>query len=875
MKISRRDFIHAGCLAAAVTLCPHPIDAMRGGLVAYPNNPLLSQRNVLNLDFLSTFDYAFINHLLQATSFMSPAGTAFATTTNTWPSLLDANGYPNSSASTGNFGGAFNIPDVNNFSGPYVLTWNNDATVSLATAHGFVTFTEQNSNTTYTKNSNGNWTNKTGQTAYIVMDITASSPYDAGPQLIDITITSTGGTDGYATGFKFYRQADESDLLAGKVFRQAFKQPIVNLNPVAIRSMNWLGGNSDPNCRFENRTLPTNAGYWASSSGGFGANWVASPVYGVTSGVNQMTLAAASPTTANPKTTPVAMTHGEIVTCRIGSGMAGGGARTISSIANGPNPLVTCTASVPFSNGDTIVFPTVALTGSWAVLKYFPMVISNVSGSTFNINGIDSSSWGTYAFSGVGCCEFVTLNVAGRGTYPVVYPGGSGFISQFGNTYLNTNDYKTFTFDKTFASQTDGSGNWVPGAWINATVSSSAGGGMNGGVPIEIITALVNEVNEMSVAQGINNPVHLWMCVPAAAMMSMDPDYVSSSNWPVNAVNVVLNGANGYAGLTNAALLFLQQSNELWNGADTQTIYYSWRGFYRWPASGQGDVVDMTALRSVCMARDVKAAFPNNPRLKFILAGQAGEGSGSPANVFSPSSANYRVCYGYTYYNNDTLVTSGNWGTPISNYDAFAVAPYLDPPNSYWGGQFSTPTTGDSALYATGNPTSQATAITNFVAQVTSGAAGSPNSTIDIYCNPSNPAAGVISAIASGLPSGKPCINYEGAMDWPVSGTVGGYTMTAADETFVTAVINSSQWATAQLAFFNACATLPNFAMPSVYIEIGTWLPGPSGVSNQRWSFCAPDTYPLPIGSGAEGAALTAQNALWPALSSRNQALHI
>ena len=95
----------------------------------------------------------------------------------------------------------------------------------------------------------------------------------------------------------------------------------------------------------------------------------------------------------------------------------------------------------------------------------------------------------------------------------------------------------------------------------------------------------------------------------------------------------------------------------------------------------------------------------------------------------------------------------------------------------------------------------------------------------------------------------------------------------AADQIFVTAVINSAQWAAAQLSFFNACASLTNFAMPSVYIEIGAFTPGPSQASNQRWAFCAPDTYQLPAGSGAEGAALTTRNAPWPALSSRNQAL--
>src|SRR5262249_38965371 len=147
--------------------------------------------------------------------------------------------------------------------------------------------------------------------------------------------------------------------------------------------------------------------------------------------------------------------------------------------------------------------------------------------------------------------------------------------------YIAAGDYKTFIFDKAIAAQTDGEGNNVYGVWMFNDLGSN--NGHAGGVPLEICTALINEVNAMRPAQ----PVHMWINIPHLGLCSMDPDYAPSSNWGIQAVNTVLHGTNGFAGLASVAQLFIEYSNETWNSAGaafSQTFYCAYRGYLRWPA---------------------------------------------------------------------------------------------------------------------------------------------------------------------------------------------------------------------------------------------------------------------------------------------------
>jgi hypothetical protein len=901
------------------------------GLVSFAsivsaNNPLLSKRSVINIGFISAFNYAFINHYLSGDGSTSMFGTSFATTTPTWMQVIDAQGWPNTPGVSGlSFGGSIRIPSSSNFSRNYVITWSGDGEVVI----GGGTWSEV-SLVNATRVSNGRYRNTAGLVPKITVTV---SGLTSGPNLLGVQFLSTdpNSTGAYLKNFKFYRAADETDLLAGKIFRQAYKQYLVNLNPSALRFMDWLGGNRNLNNRFENRTLP--------GAGGYGSltNWVASPAYGnaTFTAANQYTLPAVS---TGARQTTASMVHGEIATCRIGTGMVRAGARAIAAITNA-NPGQVTSFAHGLNSGDVMSIAT-----SLAKLNLLPCTITVVDADHFTL-GVDTTSFGTFtpidtetgsttsggntitglpstalinlnqgvAVTGPGippgtyvgsktsstigmvdafgnpvsatatgggtffftktfANQFATLQVGSgndRTPYPVMFADGQTYASNFASAYIALHDYKTFYFDKTISGQNNSSGNPVFGVWIFNDLG--AANGHDGNVPIEICTALVNEINALAISQGVSNPIHMWMNIPVWGLSSMDPDYSAASNWAVNAVDVVINPSStirtsGYSALVNNASLVVEDSNETWNtggSAFSQTPYLAQRGFLRWPStSSPSDFASMYSLRSTVMARDVKAAFPGNARLKFSLGAQGFPG-------YSNGNLNNLRAVGTTSYLTDSLVVSGSFGTPISNHDAMHHASYFDPPDSY----FNTTTgtlccTDDNAMFngldnrpngggnylGAANPTQ---ALTNFVAQVVSGSGQSCNG----YCNPASPTAGLDQQFASAMVSfGKISIQYEGGTDWDPVRSGGAF------QTFLTAAINSSQWSSAQIAYFNATSSLTGTGMPSVYLMISDG--NGQGQPDQRWAYASPDAY----ASGTEGQALL-NCPVWVAMGARNQAL--
>jgi hypothetical protein len=939
MKISRRDFLHAGCTIAAASLVPTPFQKAqaffhRGAAGQSFLNPLATQRPVLNVNLItSPADYAFINRLQQGSSFPGPAGTNFNSVL--WNQNIDTTtGYPNTSSVAGHgWGGGFPMAAASNFAGPYVMSWTGgDAT--FANSAGATTFTEANLvtpgtatftngnaniaftnsfdstvvaggrqqiifttsaagftakqvyyvistglsgtnmqvsataggaaiipnagttatvNGTYTRVSNGKWQNVAGVNPYIVFNISGTTvPTGNNFQI------NTLGTNGFATGFQYYEQADEADLLAGKIFRVGFKQPIVSFNPGAIRFMNWLGGNTDTNVRFENRTLPSYGGYT-------GVNWVASPLYGqatASGAVNQYTLAAVS---TGARQTPVSMTHGEIVTCQMGTAGLRFGSHTVSNVTQA-NPGVASCTSHGFSTGDQIVIfmtrNSSAQFSGMVQLNLFPVTITVIDANSFSI-GIDTTgftAWDSTASGGTAFAEeWVTLNVGGRGAFSMVGQDGNSIVSR--NQTISLDDYRSFTFDKTIAAQGDGAGGWVMGAWV-----TSGGQSHGGDTPIEICVALVNEVNAMSVAQGFNNPVHMWMNLPVMSMLSMDPDYSAGSNWAINAVEVALNGANGFAGLNGRCGIVVEYSNEIWNNT-VVTQYTTWRDYQRWNAAPLSQYQDMYALRSTCAMRDIQTVYPIGGRVKYIF-GVWNAGGITPGGF----GANYERCFGSStpghvgnYYTTDPLVTGGGWGTPMSNHDGICIAPYIDVPGTYMSPGTGTGTfTDDSAMYAGTSPYSspnQAQAITNFVAQA--------SINITNLLALVGPGTNTFATVMQGVSPPKVVVNYEGGADWltRAGNTYEGHLITAADQIFLQAILDSSQWSTAQLGFFTSFAAITGCFLPAIYIHISTT------ITDQQWAYCTPDSYATISGTPTEGAALTVNNAFWVAGSTRNQAL--
>jgi hypothetical protein len=732
MDFNRRQFLAAASastiVAATPSLAATPIPLSAPSRIS--SGAALSQRSVINTGFVSGgHDYRFIDHFLIAEQFGPVSGSGWDSGP-TWMQSIGSNGYPNISIkATDNrpFGGGVSIPASVNYgavgSGQYyVLRWKGNGDVKLDLNSGSWTYQARKS-TNATQLDPDRWRTRSGSDTYIVLNFTGPA------QLFGVYIFATDPNNTGATlqNLQFYRLDDEADLLAGKVFRTAYKRSIVDFCPSAIRFMDWVGGNNSKLTRFESRTRPN----YAAWSGG-NENWVASPPYGETTGTNQYSLAAATGMPATP-------IQGEIVTCRIGSGMARSGSKTITAVTNS-NPCRITAAAHGFATGDVIVHQFDS--GVMPKLHLLPCTITVIDKDNYSI-GVNTTTFGSFT-GAAQANQFITLNVGGRGAYPVTFPIPTALASNFGDGYMAAGDYKTFLFDKTIAAQTDGAGNYVYGVWMFNDLG--ANNGHAGGVPLEICTALVNEVNAMRPAR----PVHMWMNIPHLGLCSMDPDYTPESSWGIQAVNVVLNGANGFAGLANPAQLFIEYSNETWNsggGGFSQTYYCAYRGFLRWPASGTDDYASMVSLRSVVTAEDIKKSAYNDPRLNFVLSGQG---------TLGISGLNSARIDGTKFYLSDPLNVWGPTIAPMAHHDFFAFAGYFVPQASF--------DEANLAKYANnwvaniGNPAAQEAACAAYVSGIVNPALGG-SETVDRYRT-------LLPAYAAKMKSyGKSAIMYEGGWD--------------------------------------------------------------------------------------------------------------
>lgn len=786
-----------------------------------------SQRIVLNVNFMDlVYDYQFINHIQVDGRGIGPVDTWWKTPGNSpqWSSaILDQAGWINVPGVSGRvFGAHVLIPASTNYA-TYVITWSGQGQLSLTVG----TWTTTNiTGTGCVTNSNGNWT---GQ------DCRVEVTYSGAKAQVGWRVLQTNQSGGgYFRNLKFFRAADEADLIAGKIFRAPYRQIIADMNPSAIRFMNWTGGNNATQNRFENRNVPGYATYG-------GGNPTISPPYQETSTANLMTVPSATGM-------PVAMQHGELAMMRIGVGEVRAGNRTVTAITKA-NPGVVTAAAHGFNNGDTVVF---VISAGMTQLDHWNVTATVIDPDTFSI-GIDTTSFTTFTAGTVS--EYMSLNVGGRGAYPVISTDGSTPIPAVGsNNFMVAGDYRTFYFDKKIAASRDGSGALIYGAWLTPPFTN-AGTADNVppqlGTPLEICTALVNEVNELSAG-----PVSMWITIPHWGLSSMDPDYSAASNFPVNAVKTVLNGANGFSGLTTRSnvKLFVENTNERWNPAFTQTAYYSRVGFLTY---GSSSTSSYSAVRSVIAVIDIKAAIPGQlNQLKFVQAIQGGGG-------FGVGSINRNYIEGTADYFSDPHITalSTPSAQPISYHDYMAFASYFDPPS---GADYMTKVgvggfTDDSALYAGTAPygaPNQSQAITNFVNQVISGTNGQ---SINLYTTYLSTYATAMQAVGRGV------IQYEGAQDWAIAvgASQGGHTITSADQTFLLAIQASSLWATTLTAFYGNFKTTTAAAMPSAYIML-----------DQRWGYATannttnqPDDY----SGGIEGAAL---NATWTAFGTYNAGLN-
>ena len=107
-------------------------------------------------------------------------------------------------------------------------------------------------------------------------------------------------------------------------------------------------------------------------------------------------------------------------------------------------------------------------------------------------------------------------------------------------------------------------------------------------------------------------------------MSSIDPYYSAASHWAVKATDTILNGNTvggvAYPGLltgASGAMLYIEYSNELWNTLPPR-FYIQNYGRSRW-GNATISFPDGHMLRSTAMMRDIKAAYPTEPRIKLVM----------------------------------------------------------------------------------------------------------------------------------------------------------------------------------------------------------------------------------------------------------------
>ena len=760
----------------------------------------LNKRTGINLNALTSgnADYAFIDHILSggygpvtgATNWFSSGQALFNS------DVLDADGWPNTSAASGNtWGGSFAIPASTDYS-TYVLEWTGQGEFQFNSGTWTVT-----GGSGYSQVSNGRWT---GTDARI--ELTLSSLAQGALQWRILQSNQSGG--GYIRNIRFFRAEDEDDLDAGYVYRRGWKQIYVDWNPSFIRFVNWgPGHNGARGMRFEHRAIPNAAAYGGAFYGGGNPN-ITLP-YGQTSGTNQITVSSVTGT-------PTEMQHGEVVQTRItntiartmGSSSAEGG--VIVAVTKG-NPTRVEVTGHAFTNGDRVVFRVAA---GMTQIDYRVGTVTEDDANHFYVD-IDSTAYSNFTAGFVN--QLITLNVGERGEYPVMFTNAQTPISLLGSNFLRGGDYKTFYFDKSIAGTKDSNGDWVLGAWLCPASPSDNWLNHQPGVPLEICTKLILELNEMATAQGLG-PIHMWVTAPHMALLSMDEDYSSGSNYAIGMVDVCLNGANGYAGLSTlpSVLLIVENTNETWNPGFIQTGYYGRRGNLRAGASVSGTSY-MSALRSVVMVQDIKSAFPNHAQIKYVLGiqGTAGLGSGNP---------NYNRTYGATDYFNDPLI-SPSTDTPISHHDYLAFAAYFLCTSSF----HSTNAATMAATYASASTDeAREAACSDYI----DGVVGSTSDaeTVVYYRDLRLPEyADAMEAI------GKKAVMYEGG--WDRSVTAG----TSEVNAFMVACKKSQAWSDAVYDFYKAFRSQDHAEFPAGYIML-----------DPRWGHAPTDTY----ADGVEGGGL-------------------
>jgi hypothetical protein len=444
--INRRDFIHTGCAAGAITLAPNFLNVAEArfprGAASTPSGFNLG-RSQINLNTLQTGgEFPFLN-LVKTGQLWGAAN--FASTPIT-PDMLDANGYPTTltnslGVATGGVSTIFFLPTqdpVTGRPGNYVASWTGNGSIGInmpQTVLPTATFTGSITAGVLTAGAPsggiiqkgmiltgfGVIGNQLSGSAGVAGTYQVIGSASAGSQSMTATGGSTSGSGGAGryvfsttgtradfrimavpvTNLQMFHVDDEAALNAGQVFGVKFKQRLAEANFGVIRFLNWQSGNT------------TNVTTWATRKpAGYvfyeGAELRSALYCGTTSSSvssGGIAYTASRPathssdntawTTGGPKDKDTFhVTIGASAVATLTAAASDGAGNTILTLSTG-------TFDTTFANGESIqVYDVTNGTGSgWSSLNG-TWTVSAVSGNTLKIPVNSSAFTGAAGFDG-------------------------------------------------------------------------------------------------------------------------------------------------------------------------------------------------------------------------------------------------------------------------------------------------------------------------------------------------------------------------------------------------------------------------------------------------------------------------------------------
>jgi hypothetical protein len=233
VKVSRRDFIHAGCTVGAVVIPLGFLDRTRAETrgTAAPGAPTSRMQVNLYSPFES-LEYPFLNFLkMPATTFVT---NSLEYSVDQW-ATMNADGYPQSGAGWNMGADVYFVPGQ-----PLVLDWaGTGLTFVLSSPPAGFTFTEVIANRT--KNSR----------EYNVINLSANFG-----DRVSCQVSIVGSSNSTFKGIRLYYKQYQVRLNSGERFDPYFVARYKNMG--RMRFMDWMATNSSQQCLWANRVSDSN-----------------------------------------------------------------------------------------------------------------------------------------------------------------------------------------------------------------------------------------------------------------------------------------------------------------------------------------------------------------------------------------------------------------------------------------------------------------------------------------------------------------------------------------------------------------------------------------------------------------------------------------